>query len=97
MVEIIPRWGKVGCVRIENRLKSSVIASSFGKLKGKKQAEMEDAKPEDISRSLLIMISANTLQIAHMLAQLEDLSTIILIGSHFDALEFMQMCSVQKF
>lgn len=49
---------------------------------------------EAISRSLLTMVAGNTLQIAYMLAELENLSTIMLIGSHFDIPAFLQMCTV---
>ncbi len=74
-----------------------IIASSFGKMRRKPLSEVEEVKDEDISRSLMTLIAANTLQIAYMLSILENLSTIVLIGSQFDAPEFLQMCSVHFF
>ena len=63
-------------------------------MKSKKLSESEEVKDEDISRSLLTIVAANSLQIANMHAEMEKLSTIVMIGSQFDAPEFMQMCSV---
>lgn len=77
-----------------DRLPAKIIASSFGKMRSKPLAEIEGIKDEDISRSLLTMVAGNALQIAFMQSMIENLSRIILIGSHFDAPEFMQMCSV---
>jgi hypothetical protein len=36
----------------------------------------------------------NSLQIANMIAQIEDLEKIIVIGSNMDSLPFMQMAEV---
>ncbi len=78
----------------EDRLPANIIASSFAKMKNKQPEETGEVSDENISRSLLTMMAGNTLQIAYMLSELENLSTIVLIGSHFDAPEFLQMCSV---
>ena len=63
-------------------------------MKSKPLSEVEGIRDEDISRSLISMIAVNTLQIAYMLGTLESLSTIVFIGSHFDAPDFLQMCAV---
>lgn len=75
-------------------LSAQMIASSFGKVRGKRQTDLEKIKDCDISRSLLVMIARNFLQIGYLLATLEDLSTIVLMGSYFDAPAFMQMAIV---
>ena len=71
-----------------------LIASSFGKLKNKKDYELQTIKDEDISQSLMIMLTANTIQIAMLQAQLEGIKNIVIIGSTFDMLEFMRMSEV---
>ena len=75
-------------------LSSQIIACSFGKARKKALDELGEIKNCDISRSLLTMIVGNMLQIASLIANLENLSTIVLMGSHFDAPEVMQMSTV---
>jgi len=47
-------------------LPSQMIASSFGKLKSKES--LDDVDKNDISRSLLVMITVNTLTLSRMIA-----------------------------
>jgi type II pantothenate kinase len=65
-------------------LKSSTIASTFGKV-ARKSREISHSslqfKPEDISRSLLFAISNNIGQITYLQAQLHDLQHIYFGGS----------------
>ncbi|MBW0476876.1 hypothetical protein O181_016591 [Austropuccinia psidii MF-1] len=72
-------YGKIG-------LKSSTIASSFGKvfkkgqLQGQASARQQKFSPEDISRSLLYAISNNIGQIAHLNAEKYGLERIYFGG-----------------
>ncbi|ORX82130.1 fumble-domain-containing protein [Anaeromyces robustus] len=61
-------------------LKSSTIASSCGKIFKKKPEERKEFKEEDISRSLLYMISNNLSQIAYLMAQLHQVKRIYFGG-----------------
>ncbi|GAB5592908.1 hypothetical protein Unana1_07808 [Umbelopsis nana] len=63
-------------------LKSSKIASSFGKVfrKGGQKKAQESFKPEDVSTSLLYMISNNIGQIAYLNAQQHGLKRIYFGG-----------------
>lgn len=70
-------------------LHSAMIASSFGKLKT--GPDLEHANKNDIARSLLTMITVNTLTLSRMIAQLHKIKNVIWIGSHIDILEYMQM------
>jgi pantothenate kinase len=45
----------------------------------------------DVARSLLTMVSINTLMLSKMIAQLEGIKNVVWIGSHIDILEYMQM------
>jgi len=78
-------------------LSSHIIASSFCKARGKRKDELKRIRDCDISRSLLTIIAGNMLQIGYMLATLENLSNIILMGPYFDIPAFMQMASVHLF
>jgi type II pantothenate kinase len=68
-------------------LKSSTIASTFGKVarKSREQSQSQDPlkgfQPQDISRSLLYAISNNIGQITYLQAQLHDLQHIYFGGS----------------
>eukprot|EP00826_Nyctotherus_ovalis_P026320 TRINITY_DN2057_c0_g1_i4.p1 TRINITY_DN2057_c0_g1~~TRINITY_DN2057_c0_g1_i4.p1 ORF type:complete len:302 (+),score=70.56 TRINITY_DN2057_c0_g1_i4:599-1504(+) len=72
-------------------LASHVIASTFCKVRGKRKNELERIKDCDISKSLLSAVTGNMLQIGYLLATLENLSTMVLMGPYFDAPTFMQM------
>lgn len=71
-------------------LPSQMIASSFGKIQNQKDALAKQDK-NDISRSLLTMVSVNTLTISRMIAQLHDIKNVVWIGTHIDMLEYMHM------
>ena len=75
-------------------LSSFAIASSFGKAKTKGLTELGEIRDCDISRSLLTMMAGNMLQIGYLLGTLENLTTVVLMGSHFDSPTFMQMSTV---
>lgn len=68
-------------------LKSSTIASTFGKVarkcreRGPEMGPLKGFNPEDISRSLLFAISNNIGQISYLQAQLHDLEHIYFGGS----------------
>jgi len=68
-------------------LKSTTIASTFGKVarkakeRGPEMGPLKGFKPEDISRSLLFAISNNIGQITYLQAQLHDLQHIYFGGS----------------
>jgi type II pantothenate kinase len=68
-------------------LKSSTIASTFGKVarkskeRGTECGPLKGFKPQDISRSLLFAISNNIGQITYLQAQLHDLEHIYFGGS----------------
>ena len=68
-------------------LKSSTIASTFGKVarktreRGPEWGNLKGFKAEDISRSLLFAISNNIGQITYLQAQLHDLQHIYFGGS----------------
>ena len=71
-------------------LPSAMIASSFGKLKSK--AMIEKINKNDIARSLLTMLTVNTLTLSRLIMQKEKIKNVIWIGTHIDMLEYMQMC-----
>jgi len=68
-------------------LKSSTIASTFGKVarksreRGSSMSSLKGFNPQDISRSLLFAISNNIGQITYLQAQLHDLQHIYFGGS----------------
>jgi type II pantothenate kinase len=68
-------------------LKSSTIASTFGKVarkskeRGPESGALKGFNPQDISRSLLFAISNNIGQITYLQAQLHDLQHIYFGGS----------------
>jgi type II pantothenate kinase len=68
-------------------LKSSTIASTFGKVarkareRGAEHGPLKGFNPQDISRSLLFAISNNIGQITYLQAQLHDLQHIYFGGS----------------
>ncbi|KAJ3130375.1 hypothetical protein HK098_002604 [Nowakowskiella sp. JEL0407] len=66
-------YGKVG-------LKSTTIASSFGKVFKKSKEERKNIKSADISRSLLYMVSNNIGQIAYLNAQAHGVQWIYFSG-----------------
>ena len=70
-----------------------MIASSFGKLQKVENPMGPEANTDknDIARSLLTMVSVNTLMLSKMIAQLENIKNVVWIGSHIDILEYMQM------
>jgi pantothenate kinase len=70
-------------------LSSSLIASSFGKLKYVK--DINEVKKEDISRSLLTLLCVTTSQMTAMLAKQQKINKLIVLGNPFESLEFFQM------
>lgn len=61
-------------------LPSDVVASSFGKLVAK-QNPSEGIKEEDLARALLLMVTNNIGQVAHLNAQLHETSRIYFVGT----------------
>ena len=73
-------YGK-GSKAIEKlNLKSDVVASSFGKLVTK-QNPSEGIKEEDLARALLLMVTNNIGQVAHLNAKLYKTSRIYFVGT----------------
>lgn len=72
-------------------LPPQVIASSFGKLVDKTPEEIQELNKEDVSLSLLNMIIFNTLTIANLVAQIEKIDKIVIIGHHLRILELEQL------
>jgi len=70
-------------------LDSSLIASSFGKIKYINDLSEIDKK--DISRSLMTLMCVSASQICAFLAKQENIKNIIIVGNSFESLEFMQM------
>jgi pantothenate kinase len=70
-------------------LNSSLIASSFGKLKN--VDDVNKVNKEDISRSLLTLLCVTISQITAMFATNSNVSKVIVLGNPFECLEFMQM------
>ena len=71
-----------------------MIASSFGKIQHTNTEILKSKMENDkcgISRSLLTMVSVNTLMISKMLAELQNIKQVVWIGVHIDILEYMQM------
>mmetsp|Transcript_14673 Transcript_14673/g.31307 ORF Transcript_14673/g.31307 Transcript_14673/m.31307 type:complete len:680 (+) Transcript_14673:157-2196(+) len=61
-------------------LPSDIVASSFGKLAAK-QNPSEGIKEEDLARALLLMVTNNIGQVAHLNAKLYNISRIYFIGT----------------
>ena len=72
-------------------LPAEVIASSFGKIKDYTPEEIDNLRKEDISVSLLNMVLFNTLTIANLVAQIEKIDNIMVIGHHLKVLELEQL------
>jgi len=75
-------------------LKSTMIASSFGKV-FKKGGEKETFSPEDISKSLLYAVSNNIGQIAYMNAEKYNLDRIYFGGCFIRGTRHIVMCCVE--
>lgn len=75
------------------KLDQNMIASSFGKLQKVNDplGPNSNIKGNDIAKSLLTMVSVNTLIMSKMLAQIENIKNVVWIGAHVDILEYMQM------
>ena len=65
-----------------------MIASSFGKLQHCDDA-LNSTSKDDISRSLLTMVSVNSLMLSMNIAQLEKITNVVWIGNHIDIMEYM--------
>jgi type II pantothenate kinase len=63
-----------------NMLSGCMVASSFGKLV-MKENPLENVRPEDLALGMLMMITNNLGQIAHLCAQLHHCSKIFFVGS----------------
>eukprot|EP01033_Poteriospumella_lacustris_P008695 gene8695-6252_t len=63
-----------------NMLSGSMVASSFGKLV-MKENPLENVRVEDLALAMLMMITNNIGQIAHLCAQLHQCSKIFFVGS----------------
>jgi type II pantothenate kinase len=61
-------------------LSSDIVASSFGKLVAN-QNPLEDIKEEDLARALLLMVTNNIGQVAHLNAKLHQTRKIYFIGT----------------
>lgn len=72
-------------------LPAEVIASSFGKIKDKSAEEIKQLKKEDISLSILNMIIFNTINIASLVARIEKIDNVVVIGHHLRILELEQV------
>lgn len=74
-------------------LPQNMIASSFGKLQKVDDplGPNSNIKGNDIAKSLLTMVSVNTLIMSKMIAQIEKIKSVVWIGAHVDVLEYMQM------
>jgi pantothenate kinase len=71
------------------QLNSSLIASSFGKLKN--ISYIKDVRKEDISRSLLTLMCVTISLTTALIAKNSGVNKVILVGNPFECLEFMQM------
>ena len=61
-------------------LPSDIVASSFGKLVAKSNPS-EDVKEEDLARALLLMVTNNIGQVAHLNARLHHTARIYFVGT----------------
>lgn len=61
-------------------LPSDIVASSFGKLVAKNNPS-EDVKEEDLARALLLMVTNNIGQVAHLNARLHHTARIYFVGT----------------
>ncbi len=62
------------------QLSSDTLACSFGKV-GMSEDPRENLSDSDISKSLMVMVTMNIGQVAHLNAKLHDTSTIFFIGN----------------
>jgi len=69
-------------------LDSSLLASSFGKFKNMDRSKISNC---DISRSLLTTLCVNICLISCLVADIEKVDNVIIIGNALVCLEFMQM------
>lgn len=69
------------------KLPKNLIASSFGKLKNSK----EMPKREDVCKSLMTLVSLNTVQIGYLVATIENLKRIVMIGTNMHAAEIQNL------
>ena len=71
-----------------------MLASSFAKLKDYDSDELSSkvkhdySFKQDISRSLMTMLTVNTLLFAKSIAQLEKIKNVVFIGAHIDVLPY---------
>ena len=73
-------------------LGKNMIASSFGRLKDASTDDIRDnINANDVSRSLITMITANILIFSRLMAKMENIKRVVWIGSHIDLPEYMQM------
>jgi len=70
-------------------LNSSLIASSFGKLKN--ISDIKEVRKEDISRSLLTLMCVSISLTTALIAKNSGVNKVIIVGNPFECLEFMQM------
>ena len=68
-----------------------MIASSFGRLKDMSPEEVKAISRNDIARSLLTLVFSNMLLFSKILALREGIKRVVMIGSHVDIPEYMQM------
>lgn len=68
------------CSADGNMLTANMVASSFGKLVMKERPR-EGVRQEDLALALLMMITNNIGQIAHLIAQLHQCNKIFFVGS----------------
>lgn len=73
-------YGKNSNALEKSGLTSDVVASSFGKLVAK-QNPSEGIKEEDLARALLLMVTNNIGQVAHLNAKLHKTSRIYFVGT----------------
>ena len=75
-------------------LPAEVIASSFGKVTDKTPEEIDQLNQSDISLSLMNLIMFNTLTIANLVSQIEDIKNVVLVGHHLRIFELEQLCEM---
>mmetsp|Transcript_12706 Transcript_12706/g.27045 ORF Transcript_12706/g.27045 Transcript_12706/m.27045 type:complete len:668 (+) Transcript_12706:37-2040(+) len=73
-------YGKNSSALEKVGLPSDIVASSFGKLVAK-QNPSEGIKEEDLARALLLMVTNNIGQVAHLNAKLHKTSRIYFVGT----------------
>lgn len=75
-------------------LPAEVIASSFGKVINHTPEEIDELNKSDILLSLMNMVMYNTLSIANLVAQIENIDNIVLVGHHLRVLKLEQLCEM---